>query len=227
MRICVRAFSMMMVVGSFVQASAAPAPAPSPVLPTTPICSGRILFSDNFRSFDPSWGAPNKNVFIASPPSGPAMNISAPTGGGYYLGNGKAYYRNVDICVLAGAAATSATDEMGGIVFWISGPNDFYYFVTTVGGNIALLRMVAGQWTGVVKLHQEPALHTGAGIFNQIDLRLFGNQGVVEINGKILGGFTGVSPPNGSQVGLLIEASSKGPTTWAFMNFLVMDPMMH
>jgi hypothetical protein len=217
------AFPILMALCSFMQAAAATAPAPP--LPTTPICSGQVLFSDNFRSFDPSWGAPNNSVSIASPSAGgPALNISAPTNGGYYLGNAKAYYRNVDVCVSAGDVATSATNEMGGIVFWITGPNDFYYLVITVGGNIGLMHMVAGKWTGVISLHPSPALHTGPNVFNQIDLRLFGNQGVVEINGQTLGGFTGDTPPNGSQIGLLIEASEKGPTTWAFMNFLVMDP---
>jgi hypothetical protein len=201
----------------------------APVAPTTPICSGRTLFGDNFTAFDPSWGTPNNNASIAPlSAGGPSMNISAPTEGGYLLQNTKTFPNNVDICVMAGDIATSSPLEMGGVVFWESSPNDLYYFVTTVGGNIALLRLVAGQWTTIVKLHPEPTLHTGANVFNQINLRLFGDQGIVGINGKLIGGFTGVPPASGrGGVGLLIETSKAGPATWAFQNYSVMDPMMH
>jgi hypothetical protein len=102
-----------------------------------------------------------------------------------------------------------------GVVFWKRDNDNYYLAAISPDGIVAVSRSVAGQWTTIVDPISSPAIKTGAGAVNEIEVTTKGNAGTFYINGTKITDFRGQAPPDGGPPGVYAES---GPTvtTWVF-----------
>lgn len=184
-------------------------------------CPGQVIFSDNFTSMDPAWGKPDQAAFVTPNHAFGLAATPNKTNGRLYTKN---VFGDVDVCINMFVSMTASADDIGGLVFWASDNNNYYFLAITGDGRYAVLRDSAGKWSTAVALTKTNALVPGKVKANTLQIGLVGNMATITINGQQVGSFQGAPPGNGGYIGLRVAAGAKGVTAWGFFNLSVTDP---
>jgi hypothetical protein len=184
-------------------------------------CPGQFIFSDNFTTMDPAWGKPDVAAFVTPNHAFGLAATSDKTNGRLYTKNA---FGDVDICVNMFVSMTASADDIGGLVFWASDDNNYYFLAITGDGRYAVLRDSGGKWSTAVALTKTNALVPGKTKANTLQIGLVGNEATITINGQQVGSFKGAPPANGGYIGLRVAAGARGVTAWGFFNLSVTDP---
>ena len=126
-------------------------------------------------------------------------------------------FGNVDVCVNMFVSMTASAEDIGGLVFWASDENNYYFLAITGDGRYSVLRDSGGKWSTAVSLTKTNALVAGKDKANSLQIGLVGNEATITINAQQIGSFKGEPPKNGGYIGLRVAAAApKGSRHGAF-----------
>jgi hypothetical protein len=119
--------------------------------------------------------------------------------------------------------AHTATGNAAGLLFWSTGPSDFFLFaVSDVAGNFAIYRHLAnGTWQGILPYTANGAVKTGVGAVNTLRIVTKGNSATLTINGQLIGTLAIQSPAGGGTVGIEGEGVADKPADYSYSNLSV------
>ncbi|HWD59552.1 MAG TPA: hypothetical protein VG308_14800 [Stellaceae bacterium] len=175
------------------------------------------IFEDNFKNADAGWGQPD-NVAAFTPQG---LVLTPPVSGSAWRSNGNYSMAHADWCVTVVNPATLADppdeDTVGavGLWFWSRDQQNFYTASITLDGNASVDRLNHGIWQTVVPPTAAPAIKTGPGATNEIELVTSGNTASFYVNGSLITKLTAKPPANGGSPGVYGESGPKG-TSWLF-----------
>ena len=181
-------------------------------------CLGKSdpALDDNFSKPDPGW--PNADNVLTTPQG---LVIKPPINGSTWAVNSNYTMDGSDLCVTVAMPATLPSpaneDTVGdvGVVFW-KRDNDNYYMAAISPDGIAVVsRYLNNQWLTIVNPTHSPAIKTGPGAVNEIEVTCHGNAASFYINDTKIADFRGQAPPDGGPPGVYGE-SGPNVTTWVF-----------
>ncbi len=183
-----------------------------------PACLGKSdpALDDNFAHPDPGW--PNADN-VSPTPQG--LVVKPPVNGSTWAVNSNYAMDGSDLCVTVALPATLPTpadeDTVGdvGVLFWRRDNDNYYMAAISPDGVAVVSRYLSGQWLTIVNPTHSPAIKTGAGAVNEIEITTRGNAGSLYLNGTKVTDFRGQSPPSGGAPGIYAE-SGPNVTTWVF-----------
>jgi len=200
--------------------------APTDTLASAPGCAdGKVLFVDNFKAHDPTWGRKDARLKISS---GKAVLTPVP-GTRTFRWNRVFVFEDLDACATVSLAkrTSDATASYAGLMFWVEDNQNYYQAVIAPNGYFTIARVINGREapTRPVKWTKTSAIKYGAKKKNTLRLILKGDQVGVLINGKEVASFTGEPPSRPSYIGLLAaSAPSKRGDTWSVTDFKITEP---
>jgi hypothetical protein len=181
-------------------------------------CLGKSdpALDDNFSKPDPGW--PNADNVLTTPQG---LVLKPPVNGSTWAVNSNYTMDGSDLCVTVAMPATLPSpaneDTVGdvGVVFW-KRDNDNYYMAAISPDGIAVVsRYLNNQWLTIVNPTHSPAIKTGAGAVNEIEVTCRGNAASFYVNDTKLADFRGQAPPDGGPPGVYGE-SGPSVTSWVF-----------
>ncbi len=193
---------------------------------SAPGCTdGKVLFVDNFRAHDPTWGRKDARLKISS---GKAVFTPVP-GTRTFRWNRVFVFDDLDACATVSLAkgTSDATASYAGLMFWVEDNQNYYQAVIAPNGYFTIARIINGRDapSRPIKWTKTNAIKYGAKKKNTLRLILKGDQVGVLINGKEVANFTGEPPSRPSYIGLLAaSASSKRGDTWSVTDFKITEP---
>jgi hypothetical protein len=187
--------------------------------PSAGACSGQVLYRDDFATLSPSWTSSGQSAYVKDN----ALMLTAAPGFTTAISNLKARYGDADICIDAGSPLQPDVAGSGGLIFWAADAQNFYTFAVA-NGLYAVLRYATGEVSDVVPWTPSPAIKTGAGIWNTLEVNTVGHTASVSINSQLLATVQGVPPAKGGLVALIAAAPKATATSWAFARLRIADP---
>jgi hypothetical protein len=193
---------------------------------SAPSCAdGKVLFVDDFRAHDPTWGRKDARLKISS---GKAVFTPVP-GTRTFRWNRVFVFDDLDACATVSLAkgTSDATASYAGLMFWVEDNQNYYQAVIAPNGYFTIARIINGRDapSRPIKWTKTNAIKYGAKKKNTLRLILKGDQVGVLINGKEVANFTGEPPSRPSYIGLLAaSASSKRGDTWSVTDFKITEP---
>jgi len=196
---------------------------------TNAFADKQVLFQDNFKKLDPSWGVTTEtqkvenNKFIIIPKADMT----------HYDINHSGVFQDVDYNVDMTLLKGDGTKAGGGIIFWAKDSNDYYYLYVLTDGTFYVGRYINGppsRFLYPVSSQKSDAIKTTPGAVNHLRVVTKGNQATIYINDKKLATFTGQPPEGGSLIGLSADSPAKSPNTpdvintWGFSNLKITKP---
>ena len=186
------------------------------------VAPGAVIFSDDFKTFDPSWGQPDDSSFVQND----RLELHSKAGRELDLINGKYAYSQADIVVTA--AAEEGTPQQGageGLLFWAADPDSYTLFnVDPMTGNFAAFRQQGGKRTTLIDWRGTSLFNPGIGKVNRIGVGLRDGKALLMINGHQVGEIAAPSAPPGALIGLYSEGSDKAPGDIGYSDFSVAEP---
>ncbi|MEE8531075.1 MAG: hypothetical protein V3S34_02550, partial [Hyphomicrobium sp.] len=193
---------------------------------SAPGCAdGKVLYVDNFRAHDPTWGRKDARLKISS---GKAVFTPVP-GTRTFRWNRVFVFDDLDACATVSLAkgTSDATASYAGLMFWVEDNQNYYQAVIAPNGYFTIARIINGRDapSRPIKWTKTNAIKYGAKKKNTLRLILKGDQVGVLINGKEVANFTGEPPSRPSYIGLLAaSAPSKRGDTWSVTDFKITEP---
>jgi hypothetical protein len=188
---------------------------------TAMACQGKTdpALDDNFQKPDAGWGKIGDDVFSTSPQG---LVVRPVAGGNAWIQNTSYTLDGADYCVdlLFPAPLPNKGDRdtvgAAGTVFWVKDPDHFYVATLGPDGTVQISRKIDTSWSVVYGPIPSPAVKTGAGARNQIELQVKGNAGTLIVNDTVVTTFRGQSPPDGGEIGLYSETNASVVIPWVF-----------
>ncbi len=188
-----------------------------------PLCgrAEQVALSDPLTSWPLNLGPQSKLIQLKDG----AVHILAPKGrstGVQYQGFS---FTNMDASIKVSRESPAGQDA--GLMFWATGPNDFYYFdVSDTVGSFSVLRQQTangGNWSEVVPPTASPLVKTGVNAVNVLRVVTQGNSVTLFVNGQQLGTLNALAPAGGGTVGIWAENSAAATDTsdYAFSDLTV------
>ncbi len=185
-------------------------------------CSGQSVYREGaFKTGPMGWGDVDAQFEV----SGSEATLAAPPGmqsarweAGLYVGDAEAC---VTLTMPASAADTSRT--YAGLLFWLTGKDDFYEFVVAPNGYFMVARKVHGALVAAapVPWTRTDALKLGAGEKNMLRLTLEGQSAAVGINGAEVVRLRGQAPGVPSHIGLVAASAPDATNRWTLSDLKV------
>ena len=189
-------------------------------------CEGNsVQFSDDFGRPDPSWGPVSNDVFRDRKY---VMTIE-PNGIVADWPSGARFSGTFTVCVSIKLPSDPNGAAGSGVLFWIDpekndrGGRNYYMAMMSPDGFYWISRTFNGERSNVMEPVQSDLVKTGRNAVNEIAVALRDNHGVLIINGKEAGGFTG-QPPGQSHAGILAGAPLDKKYQVEFSHFRVVKP---
>lgn len=183
-----------------------------------PLLAEQVVLSDPLTSWPLNFGAPTS---IAAVSNG-ALHITAPPNGATWEMYNGFTFTNMDASVTL--TANNATCNAAGLLFWVTGPSDFYDFALGSAGSFAVYHHVSTSptpWQAIVPYVSNASIKTGVGAVNTLRLVTKGNSLTLYINGQSVGSLGVMAPQGGGGVGIEGEGSAKGASDYIFSNLAV------
>jgi hypothetical protein len=120
-----------------------------------------------------------------------------------------------------------ADDNEFGVLFRVNegtGDDEFYSFGISATGEYSLWLREGGDWTELIPWTESPAISTGQGDFNTIEVIVEGSDFTFLINGEEVDSLNDSALERG-KAGLYLASSDAGDTTVVFDNFQVLKPV--
>ena len=128
-------------------------------LPNDKPAPEQIRIEEKFAAWDPGWGRPdaNWNVTDGKLQLTPLLNSSA------LLINQTKGFKDAEVTVDVAMSKGENMAQLGGLIFWAKGYNDFYVMVVSAEGRFAVGRKLVGRWINPVAKTENTAVKTGIG----------------------------------------------------------------
>jgi len=212
-------------------ATNAPAPPAAPdiatgaVAPAPGCATGKVLFEDDFKDHDPTWGAKDGQLAI----SGGEAVFSPEPGTPTLRWNRVFVFDDVDACASVRLAKETSdpTASYAGLIFWVQDSRNYYEAVIAPNGYFTVARIVEGKSEAKrpVEWKKLDAVNAGAKAKNTLRVTAKGADVQIAINGKPAASFKGEPPRGPSYIGILAaSAPSKKGDTWSISDFKVTAP---
>jgi hypothetical protein len=183
---------------------------------------GQVIFQDNFRDFDSSWGASSQIMRAESA----SMVIQPPIGDNLYTFlNQKYLYKDIDARVTVKLRTKGDAEAFGGIIFWARDPGNYYFAGYDGKGLFEVDQVVAGK----KKLHIPQLTTVKPDASNELEIvtreTANGAEATIFVNGNRVTRtpITGPPPWNGTKIGLAASARDTR-SLWQFNNLVVTVP---
>jgi hypothetical protein len=190
-------------------------PTPTPTVPAV----GRLLYEDDFATFNPGWGTPGEALNVKD---GKFIITPVPDRGRDVL-NQSNIFDDADITVEATMSQGDDLTQAGGLIFWGKDHNDYYCLLIKLNGRFTISRWFNDRWLNPIAWQNNPEIKTAVGQVNKLRVVTKGRQATAYINDKEVATFSGQPPPGGGCIGLYGE-SGKSQNIWQFSNLKVTTP---
>jgi hypothetical protein len=182
-------------------------------------CTGTPTFQDQFKTLDPSWGAPGTALSVQNG----AFMIKPQPGYDQFALSQSNFYGDGSLCVSAIiTAASDPNNASAGVIFWGVDYNNLY--LLSIGpyntqGEYQVQRLSNGKWLTPVGWTPDAVIKAGLGDTNAVEVQMKGNTATIIINGKQLTQLNGSPPSGGGLIGLSGSLGTGVSGTFAFENF--------
>ena len=180
---------------------------------------GKVLFSDDFKQVDASWGfdSPDVQVEDGKVKVKPQPDISNLL---VYKG---ILFTDADYCLTVRVPNKLSDNDntMAGPIFWAKDYDNYYMFMVTPSGFAEITRKVNGKWIDVVEWKQAEAIKRPAGSSNVVEVRTVGSDITALINDKPFATVKGQVPDSGGQIGMRAQSEKNQVDTWKFSQLQV------
>ncbi len=178
-------------------------------------CKGdKVLFSDDFKQVDTSWGfdSPDVSVEEGKVKVKPKPNISN------LLMYKAILFTNADYCITVRTpnSLSDSDNTMAGPLFWATDYDNYYMFMITPSGYAEITRKVKGKWIDVIEWKQEPNIKRDPGAKNVLDVETDGDTITAYINDQKFASVKGQAPEGGGQIGMRAQSEKDQVDTWKF-----------
>lgn len=175
---------------------------------------------DDFQSFSPNWDMPAGLLTVAQ------NALSATASSGLAAGTINKQYRfgSADISVSAELAETAQTDTFATLLFWANDDlSDSYQLSVSSRGYYRLMHHAGTQNIDVTGWQGTAAIRQGVGQVNSFGVSLTATGGTIVVNDRPVSQFSATPPQDGGFVGLSMESSKAGTSTWNFSKLRVSE----
>ncbi len=181
--------------------------------------TGKVLFSDDFKQVDASWGfdSPDVQVEEGKVKVKPQPDISNLL---VYKG---ILFTDADYCLTVRTPNQLADNDntMAGPIFWSKDYDNYYMFMVTPSGFAEITRKVNGKWIDVVEWKQTDDIKRPAGSNNVLEIKTNGSDISAYINDKLFAAVKGQVPEGGGQIGMRAQSEKNQVDTWKFSQLQV------
>jgi hypothetical protein len=181
--------------------------------------AAQVVLSDPLTSWPLNFGAQTANVMLKD---GAVHIVESGSAGNWETFSGFSF---TDMDASVTISAQTATGSAAGLLFWATGPSDFFYFgVADVAGTFSIYRYVSangGAWQAIFPFTANAAVKTGVGAVNTLRLVTKGNSAALFVNGQSLGTLDLQAPSAGGTVGIYAEGQAGQPADYVFSNLSV------
>ena len=186
---------------------------------------GKVLFADDFKSHDPTWGPKDARLAIAA---GEAVFTPVP-GTRTFRWNRAFVFGDVDACatVRLANATSDPTASYAGLIFWVEDDRNYYQAVLAPSGYFTVARVADGKVEAQrpVDWKKLDVAKTGAKEKNTLRVTSKGSEVQVSVNGKQVASFKGEAPERPSYIGMLAaSAPGRKGDAWSIADFKVAAP---
>lgn len=187
--------------------------------PTTkePTESSQILFQDNFSTLDPAWGS-NLSVNNGKAVIRPEITMR------YLSLNQANIFEDIDASIKVSTAKSDDPSWGGGIAFWATDYNNYYWLAINGNGLFTVQRRVKGRDLQPVPWRENGAVKKGLGEWNHLRVVTKGNQTTIYINKTEVVTFKGQPPQGGGFIGVFGDSPKNSQNVWEFSELKVMKP---
>jgi hypothetical protein len=178
-------------------------------------CGGQSIYLDGaLRTGPTAWGDADAQFQIAGDGATVAPQPGLQTArwdAGLFVGDAEAC-----VTITTPANVVDATRTYAGVLFWLTGKDDFYEFVIAPNGYFAVARKVRGTFVAEppVPWTKTEVLKLGAGERNALMVRLEGETVAASINGVEVARLRGQSPDAPSHFGLVAASAPDATNSW-------------
>lgn len=181
--------------------------------------TGKVLFSDDFKQVDASWGfdSPDVQVEEGKVKVKPQPDISNLL---VYKG---ILFTDADYCLTVRMPnkLTDNDNTMAGPIFWAKDYDNYYMFMITPSGFAEITRKVNGKWIDVVEWKQDADIKRPTGSQNLLEVKTDGSTISTFINGQPFASVKGQAPDGGGQIGMRAQSEKDQTDTWKFSQLQV------
>jgi hypothetical protein len=205
-----------------------PPPAPPPPAIAPPPFSSvdckpeSAIFYDDFHKPDPGWNLTvsdsqhyDEGQLVLKPAAGDGASPK-------YL---SLRYENVTICahVKSPPQLKAPNDTYGGVVFWATDIDNYYFAVVSPDGGYEIWRKFGGNFINLIPSTKNEQIKSGTNAVNEVRIVLVDNFGALFINNVKVQEFRGQPPKGGGAVGLRAQSETTVSDEWRFLDIAVMD----
>ena len=188
--------------------------------PASACGTGKVLFSDDFKQVDASWGfdSPDVQVEEGKVKVKPQPDISNLL---VYKG---LLFSDADYCLTVRIPNKLDDNDntMAGPIFWAKDYDNYYMFMITPSGFAEIARKVDGKFITVVDWKPMPDVKRPAGSNNVLEVRTQGADISAFINDKLFATVKGQAPEGGGQIGMRAQSEKSQVDTWKFSQLAVL-----
>ena len=183
-------------------------------------CKGsKVLFSDDFKQVDSSWGFDSPDVQVEE---GKVKVKPQPDISNLLIYKG-ILFGDADYCLTVRTPnlLSDHDNTMAGPIFWAKDYDNYYMFMITPSGFAELTRKVAGKWIDVVEWKQDANIKRDTGSKNILEVRTSGSDITALINDAVFATVKGQAPDGGGQIGMRAQSEKNQVDTWKFSTLAV------
>ncbi len=181
--------------------------------------SGKVLFSDDFKQVDASWGfdSPDVQVEEGKVKVKPQPDISNLL---VYKG---ILFSDADFCLTVQTPGKLSDNDntMAGPIFWAKDYDNYYMFMVTPSGFAEVTRKVNGKWIDVVEWKPDANIKRPPSSKNILEIRTSGADIMALINDQPFATVKGQAPDGGGQIGMRAQSEKGQVDTWKFTGLQV------
>jgi len=185
-------------------------------------CGGQSVYLEGaFKAGQMGWGDADAQFQVAGSEATIAPQVgmqSARWDTGLFVGDAEAC---VTLTMPVNAGDVSRT--YAGLLFWLTGKDDFYEFVVAPNGYFTVARKVQGALVAAppIPWTKTDALKLGAGEKNTLQLTIEGEIVTVSINGTQVARLRGQVPEAPSHIGLVAASAPDATSSWTLSGLKV------
>jgi hypothetical protein len=183
--------------------------------------AAEVVLSDPLTSWPLNFGAQTDNMLLKD---GAVHIVASATASSAWW---KTYpgFSFTDMDATVTITANTATGNAAGLIFWSTGPSDFFLFtVSGTVGSFSLQRHISanGSWQILVPYTANGAVKNGVGAVNALRIVTKGNSAALTINGQSIGTLAVQAPAGGGTVGIEGEGQADNmPADYSYSNLSV------
>ena len=181
----------------------------------------KMLFEDQFATFDPSWGVSSERIHVDN---GKLIINGEPKIAFNYLNQTGVLPNDMEASFTMSFVKAEEPTYGSGLLFWARDYGAWYCLLINPNGWFAVQRFDGGHFILPVPWHESDVIAKGEGRVNQVKVATKGDEATVFINGEKVVSLTGFPPQDGSLIGFRVTSGPYGSNSVAFSDLEVVQP---